>query len=334
MRLLIITQVIDSNHPILGFFHRSVEEFSQHCEQVTVICLQKGKCDLPDNVRVFSLGKEEGKGRLTYLWRFYKILWQHRHDYDQVFVHMNQEYVLLAGLYWRLRGIKLGMWRNHYSGSFLTHIAAWLCNQVYFTSESSYTARFSNSVRMPIGLDELLFKPKEAERASGSLLYVGRISRSKRIDMILAALKEAVGSANVSALTIVGGPSSIEDESYLKELKEFAAANSLPVKFAGPTPWADLPEIYSAHELCINMSPPGMFDKVIGEAILCGCDIVTTNMDLKDLLGNRSITVADTTTLTDFFKQFKYEAEAIEKLRNQVLERHSLSALVKQVLQI
>ena len=58
MKLLIVTQAIDSEHPILGFFHRWVEEFAKHCEHVHVICLQAGKHSLPANVTVHSLGKE------------------------------------------------------------------------------------------------------------------------------------------------------------------------------------------------------------------------------------------------------------------------------------
>ena len=59
MKLLILTQKVDKNDPILGFFHRWVEEFARHCEQVTVIALGVGEYDLPQNVRVFSLGKEQ-----------------------------------------------------------------------------------------------------------------------------------------------------------------------------------------------------------------------------------------------------------------------------------
>lgn len=47
MNLLIITQKIDQNDDVLGFFHRWVEEFSKYCELVIVICLQKGEYDLP-----------------------------------------------------------------------------------------------------------------------------------------------------------------------------------------------------------------------------------------------------------------------------------------------
>src|SRR3989344_6741688 len=57
MRLLIVTQKVDKNDPVLGFFHRWIEKFAKNFERVTVICLGKGEYNLPANVKVLSLGK-------------------------------------------------------------------------------------------------------------------------------------------------------------------------------------------------------------------------------------------------------------------------------------
>jgi len=102
MKLLIVTQVVDTEHPILGFFHRWVIEFAKHVEELHVIALQVGKYDLPENVHLHSLGKEEGVGKFSYVLRFYKYIWKYRKEYDHVFVHMSAEYVVLAGWLWRL----------------------------------------------------------------------------------------------------------------------------------------------------------------------------------------------------------------------------------------
>ncbi|MCR4280769.1 MAG: hypothetical protein NUV88_00330, partial [Candidatus Kaiserbacteria bacterium] len=79
MKLLITTQAIDLDDPIMGFFCRWVEEFSKHCASVHVICLKEGRRSLPANVQVHSLGKEQKleasssklAARLAYAWRFY-----------------------------------------------------------------------------------------------------------------------------------------------------------------------------------------------------------------------------------------------------------------------
>ncbi len=113
MKLLVFTQKIDRNDPVLGFFHGWVVELSKHTESVSVICLGKGEFDLPSNVSVYSLGEERGVSKIGYVLNLYKYLGVISGSYDRVFVHMNQEYVLLAGLYWKIKNIPVYLWRNH-----------------------------------------------------------------------------------------------------------------------------------------------------------------------------------------------------------------------------
>ena len=40
MKILIITQKVDQNDDVLGFFHGWIAEFAKHCEQVTVYFLR------------------------------------------------------------------------------------------------------------------------------------------------------------------------------------------------------------------------------------------------------------------------------------------------------
>jgi len=105
MRLLIITQKVDENDDILGFFTGWIAEFAKNCEKVTVICLQKGEFNLPDNVKVLSLGKEQLSAishqpsalqKFKYVFNFYKYILGERKNYDSVFVHMNPEYIILG----------------------------------------------------------------------------------------------------------------------------------------------------------------------------------------------------------------------------------------------
>src|SRR3972149_3520538 len=99
MRLLIVTQVVDTNDSDLGFFHRWIEEFAKHCESIVVICLKEGQHRLPPTVAVYSLGKGKTASgfqlpagrRFRYTIRFFTLLWRLRNSYDAVFVHMNPE---------------------------------------------------------------------------------------------------------------------------------------------------------------------------------------------------------------------------------------------------
>ena len=185
MRLLIVTQKVDKDDPVLGFFCGWIQAFAKKVDNIHVIALEVGEYDMPSNVSVHSLGKKKGSitgilDRIKYAINFYKIIFRLRKEYDIVFVHMNQEYVLLAGLLWKIFGKKIMLWRNHAKGSFLTSIAVFWCNKVFCTSPSSYTARFKKTKIMPVGINTDFFKPDVSIRKiPRSILFLGRIAPVK-----------------------------------------------------------------------------------------------------------------------------------------------------------
>ncbi len=98
MKLLFVLQGLDLDDPTLSVFHGWVAALAQRSESVIAICLKEGRHDLPENVQVYSLGKEKGSmPTFVYAVRFKWLAWKLRHEYDHVFVHMNQEYILVAG---------------------------------------------------------------------------------------------------------------------------------------------------------------------------------------------------------------------------------------------
>ena len=72
MKLLIITQKVDKNDQLLGFFVSWIEKLSKKFESVLVLCLEKGEYDLPTNVKVISLGKEINQPKVLWLFNFYR----------------------------------------------------------------------------------------------------------------------------------------------------------------------------------------------------------------------------------------------------------------------
>src|SRR3990167_8654475 len=196
MTLLVLTQSVDTKDPILGFFHRSLLELAGRSERIIVIALYVGKHSLPENVRVYSLGKESGTSKMTRVWRLLRYIVVLRKEYDAVFVHMNEEYVVLGGVLWKLFGKKIYLWRNHYAGSFLTAVAARLSTNVFYKSKNSYTANFANALSMPVGIDLELFKPNPSlTPAPHSILSLGRIAPSKHIHVLIEAMRQ-IGRAS------------------------------------------------------------------------------------------------------------------------------------------
>jgi glycosyltransferase involved in cell wall biosynthesis len=282
MRLLFITQVIDEKDPYLSFVQRWIAAFAREFDSITAICLKKGAFTLPKNVKVLSLGKEKKQSRISYLFNFYRYIWNERKNYDAVFVHMNQEYVLLAGWFWRMTGKRVYMWRNHYAGSMLTGLAAFFCNNVFCTSKFSYTARFEKTIFMPVGVDTDFFKPVAGiVRAPKSILFFARMSPSKRPDVLVEALG-ILKSQNVHFSASFVGDALPVDAAYYESLKRRAAELGIndKIQFKSGVPNDQTPAIYSSHEIFVNLSPSGMYDKTIFEAMACGDVAMACSEDL------------------------------------------------------
>ncbi len=283
MRLLILTQKIDKNDPILGFFHRWIEEFSKHCERVTVICLERGAYNLPQNVRVYSLGKEEENfqfsifnfQKVKYIWRFYKYIWSLRNDYDSVFVHMNPEYVLLGSLFWKILGKKIALWYVHRETNFKLRLAVLLSNVVLTSASSSLNIKNPKIRIVGHGIDTDTYK-YERGASNGKILSVGRITPIKHLDFIMSI----VSSLPMSGV-FIGEPVTSQDEKYMRDLEGKRAKN---IEFKGSLKPAEIAHEYKTAFASINATPTGGIDKVVLESFASGCPCFTSNESFRDIL--------------------------------------------------
>lgn len=342
MKLLICTQKVDKNDPILGFFHRWIEEFAKYCESITVICLQVGTHQLPSNVRVLSLGKEEKKSRFRYLTRFFRYIIRERKHYNTVLVHMNQEYVLLGGLFWKLMGKKILLWRNHYSGNIYTRIAMGFSNHIFCTSRYSFTAHSPKSVLMPVGIDTTVFSPNNSVSIEhNSILLFGRIAPSKRIETVIEALRIIVNERHIAVKVTIVGTVLSRDMAYATELKQLIAINGLNkyIRFLPAVPHEKIPELCRQHSVFVNASPSGMFDKTIFEAMACGMLLLVSSKDLQGQIDDRFIfREEDSKDLADKLVLLvglsaDHRKRDVLVLRGMVEKRHSITSLGEKIAQ-
>jgi glycosyltransferase involved in cell wall biosynthesis len=281
MKLLVVAQTVDENDLQLGFFHRWLEELAPRVETLTVICLKEGTHHLPENVRIYSLGKEKKKeSALVYAIRFKELAWKLRKEYDTVFVHMNQEYILIAGPMWKLLGKKIYMWRNHYDGSWLTDVAAFFCTNVFCTSRFSYTAKYKKTVLMPVGVDTERFERAKDEshitRTPRSILFFARMAPSKKPEVLIEALALLKERKIEFTARFYGSPLPV-DEGYYLSIKKLASRYQLDdrVTFYPGVPNTQASRIFSEHEIFVNCSQSGMFDKTLFEAAASGCLVIS-----------------------------------------------------------
>lgn len=267
--------------PILGFFHRWLQKMASRVDSLLVICLLKGEYNLPKNVLVLSLGKEGGAGRITYLWRFYKYIWQFRKQYSGVFIHMNPEYAILGGPFWRLWRKKILLWYVHKAVNLKLRLAEKLVHKIFTASKESFRLPSRKAEVVGHGIDTALFKPStQYLNEELRMLTVGRISPSKDLKTLIWAVYElARGGVIMASLDIVGAPITKEDKDYLALLRQIVLDNNLSnvVSFLGPKIYSELPEIYLAHNLFVHASRTGSMDKVVLEALASGLPVLTSS---------------------------------------------------------
>ncbi len=351
MRLLIITQGVDKNDPVFGFFHRWLIEFAKHVESLEVICLYEGVHELPANVRVHSLGKKSAakNGSLfesaMYAMRFLRLVWKLRNQYDEVFVHMNPEYVLLAGIFWKWWKKRVGLWYLHKSVTLKLRIAEKLVDVIFTASKESFRLPSNKVQIVGHGIDTETFVCNTSVPESDHLrlVTVGRVTRAKNLDVLIEAAR-VLGENDVkNSLEIIGVPVRSDDVTYAEELaKQISQLHSerVSARVLGSKTQEEVLKLLCGYDMFIHASTgTGSIDKAVLEALACGVPVVSTSEAFKNLLLPSGLYVTEETpeaiasAIMFFVSLPKVEKARIRSLlHDQIAQDYSLSALVPRIL--
>lgn len=346
MKLLIFTQKLDMNDVgVLGFFHGWIEEFAKHCEKVLVICLYKGDYSLPPNVEILSLGKEMGPSRLKYLFRFYKYILQRRREYDAVFVHMNEIYVLLGGIFWKFWQKPIGFWYAHGKVKLFLRIVAKLADVIFTSTASGFRVRSQKVKIVGQGIDTEVFRPDYSKKEENlfKIVTVGRISPVKDYETLILAC-EILDKRGINFRADIIGEAALErDEEYKNELRRMIINKQLGdrMSFLGGVPNQKIISYLQVADLFVNMSHTGSLDKVILEAMACGLPVLTCNEALFEILGPwREKLIFGKKNFSELTQKIMgiYQLSGREKenigqdLRKIVIREHEISSLINKIL--
>ena len=343
MRLLILTQKVDKNDPILGFFHRWIIEFAKNCESITVICLQKGQYDLPENVRVLSLGKEKEEenttslSRIKYIINFYKYIWKERGNYDNVFIHMNQVYVILGGIFWKLLNKKISLWYTHKQVSLSLRIAEKLVDNIFTASKESFGLNSKKVHIVGHGIDiERFINKNSSIHDSFNIISVGRITRIKNLEILINTSVILENQGFDFSYTVIGPTVTQDDKIYFEELKKIPRSKNFIFKDA--VTHEELARYYWNSDININLAPTGGVDKVVLEGIVAGVIPIVMNKTFTNVFDKYSdILITDNDTLVDKVKNIYHmsnKKEIIDFLQKKVIEDYDVKNVVKKILKI
>lgn len=341
MKILIITQTVDTNDSVLGFFVRWIEEFSKNCEQVHVLALNVGEYSLPNNVAVHSLGKSEGFGKLTSLRRLISLSWSLRNEYDVTFTHMTPIQVAILGPFWRLLGKKVGLWYTHPSVDLKLRLATWFSHVIFTGSDSSFNIKTKKKNVMGQGVDPDFFAYKHSlNLTEPKLVVVGRISPIKHIENAVDALVLLPSDTNAQ-LVVVGGPLTESDKTYEQELRVRAAEKGVAerIEWKGALPASQMQKVLADCDIFVHTSLTHSADKVLPEAMSTGLFVVSSNEAYKDDLPEMCFQDAKPESYAKSIEEFlcmspQDQEELRQQLRTVVLKKHSLANLVGRILSL
>jgi len=288
MKLLIITQKVDERDEVLGFMHRWIEEFAKRCEAVVVICLEEGAHHLSQNVKVLSLGKEKKHSRIRYVLTFLYFIWHERNAYDTVFVHMNQIYVILGWLAWRLAMKKISLWYAHGAVSASLRVAEKMADVVFTSTASGFRLPSAKVHIVGQGIDTDYFVPlARPENFVPKIIMIGRLSPAKDQVTLINALELLAQAGEKFEADIIGSAGYAEQESYAQALYRMVDEKDLGkfIRFVGGVPHKDILAYLQAGDVFVNPGLTGSLDKAGLEAMATGLPMLTCNEAYTDVLG-------------------------------------------------
>jgi glycosyltransferase involved in cell wall biosynthesis len=331
MKLLIVTQKVNKSDPILGFFHRWIEEFAKNVEKLTVICLEEGEYGLPDNARVLSLGKEDHVSRFTYIFRFYKYILNQRKEYDAVFVHMNPIYVVLGGFVWKMFGKRIGLWYTHKNVDIKLRLAEEISDIVFTASKESFRLGSNKLKVMGHGIDPMIFHSSSGLKSERKVIVTsGRISPTKNIRLMIEAFSHM--TVRDSSMVIVGSPTTDMEKSYKGELDALVSKLGVGdrVFFTGNKSQEEVADILRSADLFINLSNTGSLDKAVLEAMASGVYTLSSNEAFRNTADQflDNVTVSNLSRIMDL----ALRENRIGSKREHIESEHNLGNLIKRII--
>ncbi|MCJ7605674.1 MAG: glycosyltransferase [Dehalococcoidales bacterium] len=155
-----------------------------------------------------------------------------------------------------------------------------------------YGAPRDNIGVVPCGVNMELFQPVDKSAARRKLgvndetilLFVGRIDPVKGVDRLLKAVPNVRSGKKVRLLVIGGDDTSRHETDKLKQLAAELGITDA-VDFRGMVKQEELPDYYSAADVCVLPSYYESFGLVALESLACGTPVVASDVgDLKNII--------------------------------------------------
>ncbi len=342
MKLLMITRKVDKDDGLAGFTYNWIKKLSEYLDKLYVICLEKGNYSgLPNNVEIYSLGKEKGKNRWKEFYNFQKFSKNLVPKVNGVFTHQNPEYGILIAPWCKIFRKKLIAWYAHGSITWKMFLLNFLTNKIVTSTSKGFRLKSKKLIVLHQGIDTKIFYFKEKNKDKKlTFLSVSRISETKNIHLMLDLIKEIKEKLNKKVnLKIVGLPILEKDKIYLKRLKNKVRKLNLEnsVQFLGSVANYKTPILYQEADIFLNFSDTGSLDKAVLEAMSCGTIPFVSNEAFKEILkpiSNLLYIEKDDLSFNNINKIIDINYNLRRQLRKYIKDNHSLNELIKKIINL
>lgn len=343
-----ITRKIDHADALAGFAYGWVDKIARELKNIDsdaklyCICVERGDISgLPDNVEIYSLGKEVGVSRFGRFIEFQKYALKIVPKVQGIFCHMNPEYTINIWPYAKMYGKKIVSWYTHGTITWKLKLLVKMANVILTASPESFPIPSKKVLATGHGIDTDLFHPKwkdYPDDAPFHILTVGRISPTKDLESLIKAIDSLDDGGEKNLIVkIVGEPGLPEHQSYFDNLKQMVRAMDLEkiIEFVGPIPNKEVVGYYQDADVFINLSKTGSVDKAVLEAMACGCTVITSNKAFKGIVPDNLIIEKDqpkelAKKLFQIKNLTRQNKEKIRReLREEVLKKHNLGSLAQ-----
>lgn len=350
MHLVFVTQVVDSEDPVLGATVAKLCALARECDRLDVICGAVGKHDLPTNVSLSTFAASRRAARGARFTRSLVSILQSGRP-DGILAHMCPIYLILAAPLAKPLRISLLLWYTHWSINRELRMAERLADAVLSVDRSSFPLESPKVRGIGHGIDVDQFCPLEVSTDRNGelrLLGLGRTTPWKGFMTLLEAL-ELVCEDGIEASLELRSPSVTPSEAQHRvELQEAIKRLELRgrVRLEDPVPRREVPDLIRAHDVLVNATRNehgASLDKAVYEAAACGVPVIASNPRLESFLSDVPIELrfrdGDAKDLSRVLSGFASSDDATREqtareLRRRVEEGHSVTTWAQRVVEI
>lgn len=340
--MLFVTQKIDRNDPILGFVIDWLRVLAKKCEKIVVVCYFRGSFELPENVEVYSLGKEKKLSKFRQVLNFYKYIITLRKKYDSVLVHMVPLWVVLGAPFFIAFRKKVYLWYVHRSVTPVLWMSEKIVRKIFTASEESLGLKTPKKRILHHGILSEQFIPRHKQKKKFDLVTVGRFNVLKDQETFVRAI-DVLTQEKINVMgNIVGGPYLEHDKQYVEKVKKFVAEHKLQknVMFSGFIPHEKIAYEYQQSSINVNLCPTGGIDKTVLEGILAGAIPVVCNESFTPLFGKHAPVLmfrhGDAQSLAKKIEHLlnlskQQKDKIVSELRDKVVRRYDLEKFMNRL---